>query len=121
MAINLAESGAAAWYNPAWLFLNAFHRIFLRISQGASRLQEVRADRVGCLCLRRRDVRGRTSPCHSPQWFSSQFRVENASLRHAIDLHLPVKNLYGGATPDPAREKQISGAVEDAVHAKPSP
>ncbi|MCI0655882.1 MAG: M48 family metallopeptidase, partial [Acidobacteria bacterium] len=45
MAAMLAGSGAAAWYNPAWLFLIGFHRMFLRISQGASRLQEVLADR----------------------------------------------------------------------------
>jgi Zn-dependent protease with chaperone function len=44
-AVGLAEGGAAAWYNPAWLFVNAFHRVFLRISEGASRLQEVLADR----------------------------------------------------------------------------
>jgi len=45
MAGNLAQSGTAAWYNPAWLFLNGFYRVFLRISLGASRLQEVMADR----------------------------------------------------------------------------
>ncbi|HEX9189515.1 MAG TPA: M48 family metallopeptidase, partial [Vicinamibacteria bacterium] len=49
MAQGLAESGAAAWYNPVWLFLNGFHRVFLRISQGASRLQEILADRWAVL------------------------------------------------------------------------
>lgn len=44
-AEGLAQGGAATWYNPAWLFLNAFYRVFLRISHGASRLQEVLADR----------------------------------------------------------------------------
>lgn len=44
-AYALAANGAAAWYNPAWLFVNGFHRVFTRISQGASRLQEVLADR----------------------------------------------------------------------------
>lgn len=41
----LYMSGAAQWYNPAWLLINALYRIFLRVSQGASRLQEVLADR----------------------------------------------------------------------------
>ena len=45
MAYNLAVSGQARWYNPAWLFINGFHRGFLRITQGASRLQEILADR----------------------------------------------------------------------------
>jgi Zn-dependent protease with chaperone function len=44
-AYGLATGGAAAWYNPAWLFVNGFNRVFLRISEGASRLQEVLADR----------------------------------------------------------------------------
>src|SRR5262249_11172001 len=44
-AVRLAAAGAARWYNPAWLFVNGFHRVFLRVSQGASRLQEILADR----------------------------------------------------------------------------
>jgi Zn-dependent protease with chaperone function len=44
-AESLAAGGAATWYNPAWLFLQAFYRLYLRVSQGASRLQEVLADR----------------------------------------------------------------------------
>jgi Zn-dependent protease with chaperone function len=46
MATNLADSGQARPYNPAWLFLNGYYRIFLRITQGASRLQEILADRI---------------------------------------------------------------------------
>ena len=45
MARHLAEGGAGNWWNPAWLFVNGFHRVFLRVSQGASRLQEMLADR----------------------------------------------------------------------------
>jgi len=44
-AITLVRSGAAGWYNPAWWFVVAYERLFLRISHGASRLQEVLADR----------------------------------------------------------------------------
>ena len=44
-AFSLATSGVATWYNPAWHFVRGFNRVFLRISQGASRLQEVLADR----------------------------------------------------------------------------
>jgi Zn-dependent protease with chaperone function len=42
---RLAMSGQARWYNPAWLFVNGYYRIFLRITLGASRLQEIEADR----------------------------------------------------------------------------
>jgi len=44
MLVALVQNGAAAVYNPAWLFATRYHQIFLRISQGASRLQEVLAD-----------------------------------------------------------------------------
>jgi Zn-dependent protease with chaperone function/Tfp pilus assembly protein PilF len=49
MAYTLAVNGQARWYNPAWLFINGFHRVFLRITLGASRLQEVLADRYAAL------------------------------------------------------------------------
>lgn len=45
MAIHLAQSGAATWWNPAWWFVLGYHKLFLRMTQGASRLQEVLADR----------------------------------------------------------------------------
>lgn len=41
----LALKGMARWYNPGWLFINGFYRIFLRVTLGASRLQEYLADR----------------------------------------------------------------------------
>ena len=39
-------SGQAVWWNVAFHFLRIFHFIFRRISHGATRLQEVLADRV---------------------------------------------------------------------------
>ena len=45
MAMGLSANGTNTWINPVWLFLNGYYRIFLRITQGASRLQEMLADR----------------------------------------------------------------------------
>lgn len=45
MIVSLSLGGVARRFNPAWLFVEGFHHVFLRISQGASRLQEVLADR----------------------------------------------------------------------------
>jgi len=42
-------NGQAAWWNIAFLFLRIYHFIFRRISHGATRLQEVLADRVAAL------------------------------------------------------------------------
>lgn len=42
-------NGQAAWWNIAFLFLRIYQFIFRRISHGATRLQEVLADRVAAL------------------------------------------------------------------------
>jgi Zn-dependent protease with chaperone function len=45
-AYAMAAAGQAVWYNLAFQFLRAYHFIFRRISHGATRLQEILADRV---------------------------------------------------------------------------
>lgn len=42
-------NGQASWWNVAFQFLRVYHFIFRRISHGATRLQEVLADRVAAL------------------------------------------------------------------------
>jgi len=41
--------GQAVWWNVAFLFLRVYHFIFRRLSHGATRMQEVLADRVAAL------------------------------------------------------------------------
>ena len=45
-AYAMAAAGQAVWYNLAFQFLRAYHFIFRRITHGATRLQEILADRV---------------------------------------------------------------------------
>jgi hypothetical protein len=45
-AYAMAAAGQAVWYNLAFQFLRAYHFIFRRLSHGATRLQEILADRV---------------------------------------------------------------------------
>ncbi|HEX8147928.1 MAG TPA: M48 family metallopeptidase [Pyrinomonadaceae bacterium] len=45
-AYAMAAAGQAVWYNLAFQFLRAYHFIFRRISHGATRLQDILADRV---------------------------------------------------------------------------
>lgn len=45
-AFAMVESGQAVWWNVAFHFLRVYHFLFRRISHGATRLQEVLADRV---------------------------------------------------------------------------
>ncbi len=49
MGSDLASSGQGVFWNPAWLFVNAYIRLFVVITHGASRLQEVLADRFATL------------------------------------------------------------------------
>jgi Zn-dependent protease with chaperone function len=115
-AVGLAEGGAAAWYNPAWLFVNGFHRLFLRISEGASRLQEVLADRwavsaygadafeEGLRHVVERDAR-----------FDAH--VER-TLNEVVNLQVPLANLYTYA-PSKAPD-DVTSAIEEALNRKSS-
>jgi Zn-dependent protease with chaperone function len=49
MSFMMSMSGLNRWYNPAWWFLNGFSSVFLRVTAGASRLQEILADRHAAL------------------------------------------------------------------------
>src|SRR5262249_34324017 len=42
--IGIAQGGGATFFNPAWHFMRGFHLLFLRITLGATRLQEIMAD-----------------------------------------------------------------------------
>jgi len=45
-AINMIRAGQAVWWNLGFHFLRIYHFIFRRLSHGATRLQEVLADRT---------------------------------------------------------------------------
>lgn len=119
-AIGLAEAGAAGWYNPAWLFLNGFHRVFLRISQGASRLQEVLADRWSARCYGAHAFeRGLRHAIAADLRFDLHAQ---ATVREVVNDHRSLRNLY---TYSPAlldeQWEDIDRQVENVVNAEPSP
>lgn len=45
-AMSMIQQGNAQWWNVGWQFVRFYHWIFQRITHGASRLQEINADRV---------------------------------------------------------------------------
>ncbi|HZF12125.1 MAG TPA: M48 family metallopeptidase [Thermoanaerobaculia bacterium] len=119
MAFHLAQHGAAAWYNPAWLFVNGFHRVFLRISQGASRLQEVLADRWATFAYGAAAFeRGLRHVVERAIRFSAH---AEAALGEVIETKRPLANLYSyrpAAEPD---ARKLDEAVNQAIHRDPSP
>jgi Zn-dependent protease with chaperone function len=118
LARGLATGGAAAWYNPAWLFLNAFYRVFLLISHGASRLQEVLADRWAVLAYGAEAFeRGLRHVITRSVGFEA---IANATIKEVIDLEKPLTNLYAYRPAHPPADAEVDAAVTAVLNAPPS-
>ncbi|MES1244524.1 MAG: M48 family metalloprotease [Acidobacteriota bacterium] len=119
MAAHLAQGGAAGWFNPAWLFVNGFHRVFLRISQGASRLQEVLADRWAAFAYGADSFeQGLRHVIRRDLLFNAH---ANATLNEVVEAKRALANLYSyqpSAVPDAAT---IESEMETALNREPSP
>lgn len=119
MAITLAQGGAATWYSPAWWFVRGFHRVFLRVSQGASRLQEILADRWAALAYGGRNfARGLRHVVERAVRFD---RHAEASLKEVIEGERALANLYRYEPTARAEESSVAAEVEQALAAEPSP
>ena len=118
MAMGLATSGAAAWYNPAWLFVTGFYRVFMRISQGASRLQEVLADRWAALAYGAAAFESGLR-----QVIVADVRFNHhvgATLKEVIEKKQALANLYRYQPEASATEADITAAIDEAMKAEPS-
>jgi Zn-dependent protease with chaperone function len=119
MGMSLAKGGAATWYNPAWHFVNGFHRLFLRVSQGASRLQEILADRWAALAYG-----GRHFAAGLSHAVTASVRFDHhagVSLKEVVDRRLALRNLYQFAPSTAVDEQEVAAAVKKAMEAEPSP
>ena len=120
MAYGLAVRRQAVWYNPAWLFVNGFYRLFLRITLGASRLQEILADRYAALAYGVRNfVDGLTHVVRQNLVFNWQVGQEIKSAQQASsELH----NLYTLPTPDAADvQQEIDQKLTEIINRPTSP
>lgn len=119
MAASMAQHGAAAWYNPAWLFLNGFHWVFLRTSQGASRLQEILADRWAALAYGSSAFAdGLTHVIRRSIEFDAHV---DASLKDVVDRRVSMSNLYTHEPAERIAPDQIEDAFAKAFDRAPSP
>lgn len=119
MAEGIAGRGVATWYNPAWLFVNGFHRVFLRVSQGASRLQEVLADRWAALTYGSKAFEdGLRHVISRSVRFDSHASV---TLNEVIQQKRPLENLYSYQPEHPPIERGVDESVREALEANPSP
>lgn len=119
----MLRAGQATWLNVAFHFLRMYHFIFRRISHGATRLQEVLADRVA-------------AQAYGPAAFEGGLRHvirrslafdthAHLEIKAAIDTKRPIANLYE-TTPattanlDEQYDKAINRATtEDDTHPAP--
>ena len=109
-AVAMAQHGQAVWWNLAFQFLRIYDFLFRRISHGATRLQEVMADRVvaqkygGALFEEglRHVIRG-----------SIEFQAAaQDEVQSAVNSRRPCQNLY---TLPPSRTDDVERLVAEAI------
>jgi len=118
LLVGIARAGHATPWNLAWWFANGYHRLFLRVSQGASRLQEILADR-------------RAAEVYGGAAFATGLRhvvacgIEfdghvNAEIKRALKAEEPLSNLWSPPTiaSEPA---STSEKLQSELSRKPSP
>lgn len=109
----MAAGGAAAWYNPAWLFINAFYRIFLIVSQGSSRLQEVLADQWAVLAYGSSAfIEGLT---HVVRRGIEYNLIADLEIDQAIQERRNLNNLYSLQVPEKWPETNTSDNIDEGA------
>jgi hypothetical protein len=126
-AYAMALSGQAVWWNIAFQFLRIYHFIFRRLSHGATRLQEVLADRVavrnfgaesfeeGLRHVIRRDVEFN---------FSASKEIEMAQMNQRAVANLYQLPVLKGTQDEPEIEREVNDIItrstsEDDTHPSP--
>jgi Zn-dependent protease with chaperone function len=108
----LAGAGAATWYNPAWWFVSGFYRVFFRISEGASRLQEVMADRWAVFAYGADAFeQGLRHVVERSVRFDAHVGV---TLKEVVEGQVPLANLYTYAPS--ASAEDVEGAVDASLN-----
>lgn len=102
-------------YNPAWLFVNGFYRIFLRITLGASRLQEILADRYAALAYGSQQLAdGLRHLIRQSLAFNKQVAAE---VRAARQAERELGNLYALPPIDQGEQQtELEAEVEQAMN-----
>jgi Zn-dependent protease with chaperone function len=113
-AIAMALSGQAVWWNLAYQFLRLYHFIFSRLSYGATRLQEVLADRVA--------VRNYGAPAfeeglrHVIRREVEFHRAATKEIDAASEQRRDITNLYQlPAAQDNTDERMIQDEINDII------
>jgi Zn-dependent protease with chaperone function len=122
-AIAMVQHGQAVWWNLAFQFIRVYDFLFRRISHGATRLQEVLADRVAA---RHYGAKHFEEGLRHVVRRNIQFTfAANCEIKEALEDHRALQNLYGQRPrTTPGLENEIEQALarqttEDDTHPGP--
>ncbi|MFT3780969.1 MAG: M48 family metalloprotease [Nibricoccus sp.] len=117
------EAGQATYYNVAFHFLRLYNFIFRRISHGATRLQEILADRVAAQCYGAAAFEGGLR--HVIRRSIEFHRNADIEINASIQAKRPLANLYEWRVENDAPlEKEYEQSInrettEDDTHPSP--
>ena len=112
VAQSMIASETATFYNLGFQFLRVFHFIFRRITHGASRLQEILADRVAAYYFGADAFReGLRHVIRRELEFT---HVVDSELSAALSANRPISNLYELAVQDATAKQDIEAEFKRA-------
>jgi Zn-dependent protease with chaperone function len=118
LAYNLSASGQATVYNPGWWFVSGFYRIFLRVTHGASRLQEILADRYAAIAFGARNF---TEGLEHIIRKSVAFKfVADNEINQALQRGERIHNLYTLPSPEIGEDQRMLTAAMDEALNRPT-
>lgn len=109
-AVALVNARQNTRLNVAWHFLRAYSFLFRRISHGATRLQEVLADRVAAVQYGAQNFEDGLR--HVVRRHVEFVATVNGELREAIEHRRPVRNVYAIPVPETT---DVEREVEEAL------
>lgn len=113
LILGLAQGGAARWYNPAWWMARGFHVLFIRISHGASRLQEVLADRWAAFSYGAQAFEGGLE--HVIRRDVEFAAFAEMKVNEALKEKSPILNLYRGGAKATGKQSEIEQEVSEQL------
>jgi tetratricopeptide (TPR) repeat protein/Zn-dependent protease with chaperone function len=113
-AYAMALAGQAVWWNIAFQFLRVYHFIFRRITHGATRLQEILADRVA---VRNYGAESFEQGLRHVIRREVEFnRVASKEIEEATQARRDLKNLYQlQLSPEAFDQQMIDNQINDIV------
>ena len=119
-AEGLAEGGAGGFFNPTWLFLIGFNWVFMVVSQGASRLQEILADRWAVMAYGARQFeRGLRHVIESSVGFDARAQAILVPMFEAEVVKVS-PNFYSATPEKSVPDEDIGQVIEAAINAETS-